>query len=238
MSPLKAKLVGFGQLDRRVRRAENGRMVKRIFQHVEGAHFGVLFGFIGIGVALLKDYGLCALVTMVVVGILLALSAAHNAYVAKSTALVDKYDERFFEKMSRQRKSAALFVLGENPNADELEDVLDFFESPIASKVKEGAIDAKQVYEIFYHWVRVYYEASQTFIAEYRKSEPAAYTGLSGLYEELSVCEKKEIGTDKDLRLTPERLKEYLQQEANLKTEFSDWEKVFRAGSSGCGGTA
>ena len=218
-------------LDHGLDRADNDAVVKRILQHVEGVHFGVLFGFIGVGIALLKDYGCFALVTMVIVGILLALSAAHNAYIAKSTALVDKYDERFFDKMSRQRKSAALFLLGENPNADELEDVLDFFESPIASKVKEGGIDAKQVYDIFYHWVRLYYEASQNFIAEYRKGEPAAYTELADLYRELSICEKKEVDSDKDLRLTPEKLKEYVRQEANLKTESSDWEKVFCVGS-------
>jgi hypothetical protein len=47
--------------------------------------------------------------------------------------------------MSRERKSAALFLLGENANSDELEDVLDFFESPIGSKISTGCIDAEQI---------------------------------------------------------------------------------------------
>jgi hypothetical protein len=174
-----------------------------------------------------KDYGAWISLAFGIVGLVLALSAAHNAYIAKSTALVDKYDERFFENMKPERRSAALFLLGENSSSDELEDVLDFLESPIAKKVEEGSIDAQQVYDTFYYWIRLYYQASEKFIGGYRKDEPAAYNSLAGLYAETSKFEVNKIGTGKDLRLTPERLTEYLRQEAHLKTEPSDWEKVF-----------
>jgi len=205
-------------------------MVKRIFQYVEVGHVGVFFGFVSLGVALLKDYGFWICLAVWITGFVLALFAAHNSYVSKSTALVDKYEEIFFRKMNRERKSAALFLLGENSNGDELEDILDFFESPVAKKTAEGCIDVEQVYDTFYHWIRLYYQASKKFIEEYRKAEPAAYTSLAGLYAVTSNCERKEAGADRDLCLPAEKLKEYLQQESTLKTESADWEQIFRAG--------
>ena len=215
---------------------QDGHMLKRIFQHVDLGHVGVFFGFVSLGVALLKDYGFWICLAVWVVGLFLALSAAHNSYVSKSTALVDKYEEIFFRKMNRERKSAALFLLGENPNADELEDVLDFLESPIAKKIADGSIDAEQVYDTFYHWIRLYHQASHKFLQEYRKDEPAAYTSIGELYAQTSHYEKKEIEQElgrecklEDLLLNQEDSAKYLRQEANLKTETADWEKVFRA---------
>jgi hypothetical protein len=168
-------------------------MVNRIFQHVEVAHVGVFFGFVTLGVALLKDHGIWICLGIAVMGAVLALSAAHNTYTSKSAALVDQYEEIFFRKMSRERRSAALLLLGENSNADELEDVLDFFESPVAKKVNDGCIDAEQAYDTFYHWIRLYYQASQKSLQEYRREEPAAYTSIGDLYAQTSKYEKKRL---------------------------------------------
>jgi hypothetical protein len=209
-------------------------MFKKVFRHIEVAHVGVFFGFITLGIALHKDYGIGIPLAVVVVGGLLAWSAARNTYQKNSTVLVDKYDERFSEGLKRQRRSAALFLLGENPSGDELEDVLDFFESPIAEKVSDGSIDTEQIYSVFYHWIRLYYQASQKFREEYRKGEPAAYTNLAELYDQTSKFERLEIEKElerkcklEDLLLSQEELTKYLQQEANLKTESSDWGKLF-----------
>jgi hypothetical protein len=209
-------------------------MFKKVFRHIEVAHVGVFFGFITLGIALHKDYGIGIPLAVVVVGGLLAWSAARNTYQKNSTVLVDKYDERFSEGLKRQRRSAALFLLGENPSGDELEDVLDFFESPIAEKVSDGSIDTEQIYSVFYHWIRLYYQASQKFREEYRKGEPAAYTNFAELYDQTSKFERLEIEKElerkcklEDLLLSQEKLTKYLQQEANLKTESSDWGKLF-----------
>lgn len=201
---------------------------------MEVAHAGVLFGFVTLGGALYNECGIWFSLGVVAVGLILTLSAAHNAYVTKSTSLVDKYDERFFQNMSRERRSAALFLLGENSNSDELEDVLDFFESPIAKKVSDGSIDAEQIYDTFYHWIRLYYQAGRKFIEEYRKDEPAAYANLAELYAQTSKYEEKEIEKElrrncklEDLLLSKDDLTKYLRQEANLKTETADWDKLF-----------
>jgi hypothetical protein len=209
---------------------------------MEVAHVGVLFGFVTLGCASYKEWGIWSSLGVVIVGLILTWSAARNAYTARSTALVDKYDERFFQNMSRERRSAALFLLGENSNSDELEDVFDFFESPIAKNVSEGSIDAKQVYDTFYHWIRLYYQAGHKFLEHYRKDEPAAYAYLGELYALTSKREKKEIEKElgrtctlDDLLLSKEDLTKYLRQEANLKTETSDWDMIFGLVSRICG---
>ena len=202
--------------------------IKRLYNHVEVAHVGVLFGFVTLGISLLidKSLGIWIPLAVIIAGVGLALSAAHNNYISKSTALIDKYDERFIEKMNRQRKSAALYLLGKNPNSDELEDVLDFFESPIGAKVNAGCIDAKQVYETFYHWIRLYYQASVRFREEYRSKELSAYETIDELFSRTSKYEKSRC-KQKDLVLSQEDLIKYLHQEADLKTETSDWENAF-----------
>ena len=45
--------------------------------------------------------------------------------------------------MKSERESAARFLLAESSNGDDLEDVLDYLESPIAEKVVSGAVDGR-----------------------------------------------------------------------------------------------
>src|ERR1043166_8242958 len=132
-------------------------------------------------------------------------------------ALVDKYEERFFERMKDERELAAKFLLGERSDSGELEDVLDYFEAPIAEKVEAGEVDAERIYNVFYHWVRLYWQASRRFVEKYRREEPAAWGNIKTLYKIISEFEKRTLErklgrrvTDEDLKLTPEKLDEYL----------------------------
>jgi hypothetical protein len=198
-------------------------MVRRLLQHIEWPATTILFGFVALAAAMRKDVDFWFVALVALIGLALALLAAHNSYVQKSTALLDKYEETFFRKMRAERKSAAQFLLGQSSNSDELEDVLDFFEAPMAKKLERGCIDAEELYEIFYHVIRLYHQASKKFVDEYRGEEPAAYTSLDRLYAELSKFEKRELETqfkrpytEEELTLKAEKLKEYLQQEARL----------------------
>ena len=168
---------------------------RRIGQHVEWSAVAGFFGFVTLGTALLRDYPHAWFpITMAIIGIGLVLLAAHNSYLQKSASQVEKYDERFFERMESERESAAAFLLGEQSSSDELEEVLDYLEYPIAQKVVSGALDVKQVYDVFYHWIRLYWQAGEAFIKKYQKEELAAYTHLKTLYEMTSAIEKREKG--------------------------------------------
>ncbi len=205
--------------------------LKRLAQYVEWTGVTIFLGFVTLGTALLRVYPTWFPLTMAIIGLFLVVLAAHNSYTQKSCALVEKYEERFFERMKSERESAAKFLLAESSSGDDLEDVLDYLESPIAEKVVSGAVDAKQIYNIFYHWIRLYWQAAEQFINDYRQQEEAAWTELRTLYERTSVFEKRRlkkklnrIVTDEDLILKPERLRYYLLQEAGKKTSTTETE--------------
>jgi hypothetical protein len=194
---------------------------KRICQHLDFSGVMSFAAFATLATALSRDYPIWVVLVMAAIGVGMAILASHNSYVQKSTALLDKYEERFFEKMETKRRSAANFLLGEQQSGDELEDVFDYLESPIADKVISGAVDRQQAYDIFYHWIRLYWQAGKEFIRKYREEEPAAWSSLETLYGITLAIEKrkleKELGravTADDLNLSSEKLRKYLLQEA------------------------
>jgi hypothetical protein len=198
--------------------------LKRVFTNIEWPGFIGLWGFLTLAImALSQGYSVYFVIILAAMGVGMAIIVAHNTFRNKSEVLIDKYEEKFFEKLESKRKSAAQFLLGNNPQGSgELEDILDFLEAPLAQKVIGNYIDAREVYSYFYHWIRLYWQASQNYINDYRKDEPGAWGSIGKLYEYVSVYEKKEIKkdtgkvcTDNDLILTPQKLKKYLKEEAS-----------------------
>lgn len=215
----------YNQIYRRIRTES-----KRICQYIDWPGVMALLGFVSLAsVSLAKGYPSYFVFSLAIIGLVLVCLAAHNSYIHKSTALVDKYDERFFERMKRERACAAQYLLGETTDSDGLEDILDFFQSPIAEKVISGAIDEQQIYSLFYHWIRLYWQGQsyKKYVENYRKEEPAAWESLETLYKQMSILEKIEVEreserrcSDQDLILNSEKLKKYLQQEARLKIDL------------------
>jgi hypothetical protein len=196
---------------------------KRIVINIEWPIIIGIWGFFTLIIAVAdKGYSSVFIIIFTILGLFFTGLAAYNSYRHKSTALLDKYEERFFDKMEPKRKRAAQFLLNENPDgAGDLEDILDFFEAPIAQKVASGELDEFKTYSYFYHWVRLYWQAAQKYIEDYRQDEPAAWGSLEGLYKKMSDFEKGEIKsdtgkvvTDNELILKPEKLEKYLRQEA------------------------
>lgn len=152
--------------------------------------------------------------------------SAQNSYRQRSTELVDKYEERFFERMKLERKCAAKYLLEERtgePYKDCLEYILDFFQAPIAEKVISGILIDKQVYDYFHHWIIMYYQASQQYIENYRKDQPSSWCYLKQLYENMLAIEKLEKQRELKRDCFPEELifnslelKNYLEQEARI----------------------
>ena len=130
--------------------------------------------------------------------------------------------------MKKERIFAAKRLLEEEQDPGELEDVLDYFESPIAEKVAAGDVEEKRIYETFYHWIRLYWQASQKYIKDRQKQEPEVWTDVEKLYKRLSVFaerdREKELGRkidDQELILSPEELQEELRKEAKIKTAWA-----------------
>ena len=202
------------------------KLIKRTGQNFEWPSLIGLWAFCTLAIMSLdRNYPLYFVITLAAVGIFLTILAAHNTYRQKSNALIDKYEEKFFERMKQERKLAAQYLLGKINESDGLEDILDFFEALIARRVITGEIDAFQIYSNFYHWIVLYLQAAKTFIEDYRKDEPAAWSSLQTLYDRMIEYEKAEIIRDvrksndelildKKLALTPHKMQKYLEQEA------------------------
>ncbi len=202
-------------------------IVKRIITNIEWPIMIGIWAFFALIVTVKeKQYPSEFTILLTALAILLVLLTAYNSYRQKSTALLDKYEERFFEKMEGKRKSAARFLLGEDDSGTgylDLQDVLDFFEAPLARKLDSEEINGFQTYSYFYHWVRLYGQAAQEFIENYQKSEPCAWGSLPSLYQKMSDYEKAEIRrdtgkrcSDEDLVLSAEKLRKYLMEEAGM----------------------
>jgi hypothetical protein len=210
-------------------------LLKRILINIEWPIIIGIWGFFTLVVTVAdRKYSPVFIIIFTILGLFFTGLAAYNSYRHKSTALLDKYEERFFERMEAKRKSAAQFLLGEDVVGIgylDLEDVLDFFQAPIAEKVKSGEIDGFQTYLYFFYWIRLYWQASQEYIENYRKDphERCAWESIEGLYKKMSNYEKaerrRETGkacSDDDLVLSPEKLKEFLRKEAKLPTSHPE----------------
>jgi hypothetical protein len=193
--------------------------IKRTLQNVDWPALIGLFGFLTLTyMSATQGHPYFALIILII-GIFFVFLAAYNSYRQKSTELVDRYDERFFVKMKLERKLAAQYLLGQDISNAHLKHVLDFFEAPIGVKTISGQIDSKQVFDYFHHWIILYWQASQNDIDNYCKKDRGAWGSLKKLYDIMIEIEKKELGatwTDEDLIMTKERLKEALEDEANL----------------------
>lgn len=94
-----------------------------------------------------QGYSLYFFIFLAALGLGVAILAAYNGFRQKTSALLDRYEENFFERMENKRKNAALFLLGQNPKGSgDLED-----EAPIAQKTIDHYLDDREVYSYFYH---------------------------------------------------------------------------------------
>ena len=154
--------------------------LKQISENIEWPAFIVLMGFSTLAAMIFdKGYSFYFSFFVAAIGIAMFIIIAQNTFRNKSAALIDKYEEIFFEKLENKRKIAAQFLLGKNTQGSgELEDILDFLEAPLAQKVLDNYIDGREAYSYFYHWIRLYWQASQNYITDYRKDEPSAWVQL------------------------------------------------------------
>jgi hypothetical protein len=104
--------------------------------------------------------------------------------------LLDRFDSVSFREI---RKNAATACISQSKDAARaaVDDVLDFFDDA-AFLVKKGALDEEMMWHGFYHWIRLYLQAAEKYIAEYRQNEPAVWKDLFRIHPRLDALEKQE----------------------------------------------
>ncbi|MEI6816968.1 MAG: hypothetical protein WCL14_10190 [Bacteroidota bacterium] len=131
-----------------------------------------------------------------------------------------KYEEKFdSNEFKKLRSIAATSLLTRKPD-DDIEDVLDFFET-IGKLVSIKVLNKEMVWNTFYHWVVIYYQSSEEYINDKRKVKPVIYVEFVKLYKTLTAIERKEgIGNKEIIVLSEDELKKYLIDELIYQPEF------------------
>lgn len=131
---------------------------------------------------------------------------------------IDRFDSTNF-KMARRTATLACHtnLKNKNPGVD-VDDVLDFFED-IAFMVNKQALDQEMAWHAFFHWMRLYYQASEKYIDERRQEEPTVWKYFIGLYHKLVALEKINSHGKYKERLDDSEIKKELEDElSSLET--------------------
>jgi hypothetical protein len=103
-----------------------------------------------------------------------------------------RFEASFFGQEKReQRSKAAQAMLGQPPEFQEAEDILDFFET-IALLQRRGALDRYMLWHTFYYRVNHYDEAAKEHIEERRSSEPTVWQDIGPFVASLRKLQRKE----------------------------------------------
>jgi hypothetical protein len=128
--------------------------------------------------------------------------------------LMDKFDSEEFQGKLKNAAEACLAHLDTKDPGIAVDDVLDFLDDA-AFLVRKGALDEEMMWHPFYHWVRVYYQASEQYIISRQKREPTVWSALSWVYPRLNNLEKAKSGLRYKEKLTDPELKKDLSDIVN-----------------------
>ena len=133
-----------------------------------------------------------------------------------SADLATKLDEKFNRPDLKSSRKAAAHALLTNTDLEATEDVLDFFET-VGLLMRLEALNAEMVHNTFFHWANLYWTAAKDYVMMRRKDTSASlWADFEVLQKEISQIEKTKDSKSKDLDPGPERLKRYLEEEAQL----------------------
>jgi hypothetical protein len=112
--------------------------------------------------------------------------------------LIEKFDSETFGEKRIAATKACLSGLESKDPGDDVDDLLDFFED-VAFLVKIGALRKTMMHHAFYHWVRLYFQASEKYIIDYKTARPTVWANLRWIYPQLNALENSKIpGTHKE----------------------------------------
>lgn len=170
--------------------------------------------FIGLGSLVLalgtNNWPCWALAVACAAVIVIGYLAAHGAYTQKSIDRITQYD-RDFKALKSERKTAVTFLLGKGGKKTDVDDVLDFFDSPLGNLTGRGYLDEKLVYDFFFEWIRGYWSACKEYIES--QSDRTKWNSFASLYEAVVEIHKREPGSDKKALLAGDDLREFLEWE-------------------------
>ena len=141
---------------------------------------------------------------------------------AHDPSLVLQY-QKMFDEMAKERCLAAKTLLEYKGHLgdlehkgdvlDKIDDVLDFFDD-VGFYQKGGQISPETAHHHFYHWLRMYWQASRDYVEAWQKREGARWNHIGDLFEITSEVEMQEGKCNRsEIPLTSKDIDDYLGQE-------------------------
>lgn len=136
------------------------------------------------------------------------------SHLTTSVNLVLDLDDRFNNKLKPARTVASAKLLQGDSESDELDAVLDFFDT-VGYLTKVKVVDEDFIWETFQYWIVGYYLNAKSYIDEQRGLDSTHGENLVALYE---VVQKRELKhrPGKDVNWNAADLKEFLDGESSL----------------------
>ena len=184
------------------------RKIKIFCAHIE---WGTASMFIGLGALVValaaNSWPVWAFVSVASAVLVLGCFAAHGAHTQRSIDRIMQFD-RDFKNLKTERKIAAKHLLNKDGKID---DVLDFFDTPIGNLTARGYLDEKLVYEFFFEWIRGYWSACREYVE--RQEDGTKWSNFKTLYRAVIEIHKNEPDSDKKELLAGDELREFLEWE-------------------------
>lgn len=189
-------------------------MVDFLRKHFQREGLSILLAsFLAAVTAVIQNGGFYLILLLLSFGVILCILISRQSWEEKSESRLDNLDKRFVE-MSAIRVGAAQTLLGNKQDNGAIEDVIDFFED-IGFHLKKYRVEEEEVYHRFSHYILLYYEAAHERVIERLSREGDTWEHVPYLYDVILKIKNKKIPSYPK-KLSPEKLREFLEIEANL----------------------
>jgi hypothetical protein len=192
---------------------------RKYFSHVEWSSATV---FISVGslvgaMIAYKNFPWYVLAAAILLLVALAAVAGHNSYVQRSIDRIAQYD-RDFRSMKNERFKAARFCLGKGGKQSDVDEVLDFFDTPIGTLNERGFLEDDLVYDFFFEWIRGYWSTCKDYVES--QKDKTNWGNFRKVYLSVSEIHRQRHGSNCVFLLEGQQKTKFLEAEFELAEDL------------------
>ncbi len=150
--------------------------------------------------------------------LILGVFAARGSYTQKSIDRIALYD-RDFKNLKSERTKAATYLLKKGGKESDVDDVLDFFDSPLGNLTDSGYLDENLVYDFFFNWIHGYWSACKGHVEAKRGDDNTIWENVVTLHGTVCEIHRRKQRKWAKANLKGEELTEFLER---LERGFED----------------
>jgi hypothetical protein len=139
-------------------------------------------------------------------------SQAESLAKSVSADLCLKMVDRFDSPEMRIKRNSAAEALLSGTDLSATDEVFDFFEI-LGLYLRKKMLDPELVHSMFFHWINLYWRASNEYIATRRERAEIIYSEFERLHRAVLEIEMKTCPRSRDINPTADEIKKFLEEE-------------------------